>query len=509
MTVEPDSRPFGRKLVDAVHEARVRSRRTELPIEHEALDAFLDQWAEKHERAMAPNTRALYAEMLDLEHLPAGFRQLIEGATNPEHLIDFVANIILTVAGTAANAGAITAPFVQRAVNEAWVRHPDRPLDPEELAVAVVKGWLPYSEAFAKATMTGLSEPDFQTLVDSTGEPPGPMDLLAMWRRDIIDTDRLIQGIQESRLKIDWAADLEKYAYGPPSAPAAILGAVQNHLSDADARRIVQQNGIDPANYDWLYQNAGRPPGPMQMIDAWNRGVGGVDQGVVEQAIRESDVKNKYIPALVGLREHLLPQKTIVAGVHQGVIPDSVAATLLAKIGISATNAGYLIQEGHNTATAHARQLSASQITTAYEDGSLTRDQAQTHLLALGYVAGDAAFLIDLVDVKWQQALHNATVTKIRTLYLGHHLDRATASTDLDTAGVSPAHRDLYLHLWDVVRSTPQRTLTVAEAGSAYKLSLITEADFRARLAAMGYNAADVDLQVLLHPTPTAKAARK
>lgn len=507
MAEETPRRSFGHKMVDAIHEARVRSRAAELPLEHDARAAWLTALAERHEREMAPTTKALYAELLELDELPAGFRTLIEQATEPTHVVDFLLNIILTVAGAAANAGAITQPYVQRAVNASWKRHPDRPLDPEELAVAVVKGWRAFDEAYDGAAESGISEADFETLVDSTGEPPGVMDMLAMHRRGIIDQATLLKGIRESRLKLEWAAPVEAYAYGPPSAASAILGAVQNHLDDATARKIVQQNGIAPENYDWLYQNAGRPPGVMQMIDAMHRGAFGWD--VVDQAIRESDIKNKYIPAYHSLGEHLLPQKTVVAGVHQGVITDAKALELLLKLGISPENAGYLIQEGHNNKTAAHKQLSVSQISIAYEEGALSRDQARTHLIDLNYQSADADFVLDLVDIKWAQALHSATITRIRSLYLGHHLDRSTASADLDSAGVTPAHRDAYLRLWDIVRTTPTRTLTEAQLASAYKKGLITEQVFRSRLTAMGYPEADVDLLVLLNPVPPAAPARR
>lgn len=483
---------IGRRMVDAFARMHVGVRGETLRMEGAHRDAWLTAWLERAERELAPTVEALYGDLLAHPELPPGLRATIEQGVKPTNQVDFLLNIILTVAGVAANAGAITQPFVQRAVNSAWVRHPDRPLTPEEAAVAFVKGQMSFSDAATAAGENGLNEAAFQILANATGDPPGVMTLLDMWRRGIIDTARLVQGIQQSRLKLEWASSLEAYAFGPASASEAILGNVQNHLDAASARAIVAQNGIDPANYDWLFQNAGRPPGPMEMISAWNRGA--VVQATVEQAIRESDIKDKYVPTIIALREHLLPQKTVVAGVHQGVIPDAVATSLLLKLGISATNAAYLIQEGHNLKSATHKALSESQIATAYEDGSLTRADALAHLVTLGYLSADATFILDLVDVKWQQALHNATVSRIRALYLGHHIERTVASGDLDAAGVSAAHRDLYLQLWDITRTTPSRELTEAQIVAAFKAKILGEPTFHARLTALGYSAFDISV---------------
>lgn len=499
--------PIGRRLIDALALKDVNVRGHTLRMEGAHRDAWITAWMERAERELSPTLAHLYGDLLEHPELPPGLRAVIEQGVNPTHQVDFILNVILTVAGVGANLAAITAPFVQKAVNDAWVRHPVRPLTPEELAVAVVKGQRDFATAYDEAAKNGISEPDFETLVNATGNPPGVESLLFMWRRGIIDSARLLEGIEQSNLKVEWAGELERLAYGPPSAQAALLGAVQGHIDGATAQDIVRQNGIDPANYAWLYQNTGRPPGPMQMVDLWNRGV--IDQATVEQSIRESDVKDKYIPAFLGLREHLLPQKTVVAGVHQGVIPDNVALGLLLKLGISPTNAGYLIQEGHNSKVATHRALTVSMITDAYENGSITRTDAAARLVAMNYLAADAEFILDGVDLKWELALHSATVTRIRTLYLGHHIDRNTASSDLDKVGVTPAHRDLFLQLWDLTRTTPSRTLTEAQAASAYKAKLITEAQFRARLVAMGYDTVDIDLLVLMNPVATAPAARR
>lgn len=496
--------PLGRRIIDhlALKDVGVAEATAQIRTAHK--DAWLTGWLERFEREMAPFVGPLHEHLLANDELPPALRTLLTEAADPGHQIAGIIQTFIVLASLPFTLGSLAAPWIQNVLNTEWSQHTDIPLTPSELAVATIKGHIAQDAAASAAGMSGLNAERFNLLVAATGNPPGPETLLAMYRRNIIDGARLFDGIAQSNLRTEWVPDLINFATGPPSAAAAILGVVQNHLDEASARTILKENGIDDSYYPWLYANAGRPPGPMEMLGAWNRGL--IAQSTVEQAIRESDVKDKYIPVLLGLREHLLPQKTIVAGVHQGVIPDDVALTDLLKLGISAQNAGYLIAEGHNNKVASHKTVSVSQIETAYQDGSITRAQAQAMLVALNYLAADADFILNLVDVKWQQSLHNATVSRVRALYVGHKIDRATAGTDLDAAGVSSAHRDLYLQQWDLVRATPTRTLTESQAATAYKRLIIGEAEFRSRLAALGYAADDVNVLVQLTPVKLTQA---
>jgi hypothetical protein len=506
MADDPDKAPLIERIMHHLARTHVGVRGETLPMEHAAKDAWTTAFMERFEQEMAPYAGPLLEHLLDNPELPDPLRNILEQARAPGHQITGILQIVILVASLPFTIGTLAAPFIQNVLNVEWSKSQFVPLSPQELAVAVNKGWISFADAADQAALSGLSESRFATLQNATGLPPGPETLLTMWQRGIITADRLVQGIEQSNLRVEWASSLEALALGPLSAQQAIIGVVQNHLDQGSAETVLRQNGIDPSNYDVLYQNAGRPPGPEQMLNAWNRGAAGVTQATVEQAVRESDIKDKYVPVIVGLREHLLPQKTIVAGVHQGVIDDATALAELLKLGISAQNAGFLIAEGHNNKVATHKNLSVAQIEAAYEDGSLTRADAQTHLVALNYLAADATFILDLVDVKWQQALHNATVSRVRANYVNGHTTRTVASNELDTAGVSSAHRDLYLTQWDIVRATPTRTLTQAQAQRAYQRGLITETVYRTRLTSLGYAPADVDLLVALEPVHLTQA---
>lgn len=498
--------PLGARLLAAIARKDVQVRQHTLQMENLHKDAFITAWMERAERELAPVVQTMLGHLADNPAMPQRIRDTIKRGITPTHQVDFLLNLLLSVAAAVTQLGAFTAPVAQSEVNALWSQHTTMPLPANIAALAALRGAVDYPTAAELAAETGFGSSQFDYLYQSQIAPPPVESLLTMWRRGLISQASVVTGLTRLGVDVTWQDALLALKVGPPSAADAILGAVQNHLDAGTAQSIVAENGIDPSNYAWLYQNAGRPPGPMEMLSAWNRGVAGVDQSVVEQSVRESDIKDKYVPVIVGLREHLLPQKTVVAGVHQGVITDTEALAMLLKLGISATNAGYLIAEGHNLKTATHKNVAAGMIEAAYEDGSLARADAQSHLVALGYLAADADFILNLVDTKWAASLHAATVSKIRAEYTTGHLTRTVASSELDTAGVTAPHRDAYLAQWDIVKATPSRTLTEAQASNAYRRLLISQAEFTARLAAMGYNATDVALLIELTPRPLSQA---
>lgn len=499
--VDGDERaPIGSRFLERLARMHIGVRGETVRMEGAYKDEWVTAWMERAERELAPIVSDMLGHIGDHESTPGRIRRLIARGSTPTHQVDFIANLILNAVAVVTQLGAITAPFAQDELNKLWVDHPNVPLPPNIGALAALRQATTYAEARDYAAKTGFSVDAFDIIYKSQFTPPPVEALLTMLRRGQIDAGALPDAFQRLGVAPEFVDPFVALVKGPPSSEQAVLAVVQNHLDEASARAILLENGIDDAYYPWLYENAGRPPGPMEMLGAWNRGVAGVNQAWVEQSIREGDIKNKYIPTIIGLREHLLPQKTIVAGVHQGVIPDDKAMTKLLQLGISAENAGYLLAEGHNNKVASHKNVSVSQIETAYEDGSITRAQAQAMLVALNYLAADADFILNLVDVKWQQSLHNATVSRVKSLYLAHKIERTTASSDLDAAGVTAQHRDLYLQQWDLVRATPTRTLTEGQAANAYKKLIISAAQFRARLAALGYASDDVDLIVQLTP---------
>lgn len=493
--------PFLRRLIDALTIKDVAVADHAARAHHAAKYAHLQGFLEDVERDMAPYAEALWRPALDNPELPEGLRSVLMQAIEPTHQVDAIVNFFATMVAVFYGGFSIAPPIMQSAVNLSWRTHQYLPLSPAQAATAAVRGHMSVSDAAAEATLSGLDGDRFLTLYNTTGNAPGPETLMAMLRRNIIDGGAFFRGIAQGLTRTEWADELAALRYGPPSAAQAILGAVQNHLDPAAARTIVAEDGIDPSNYDWLYQNAGRPIAIGQALRLWNRG--DITEAAVEQAIRESDIKDKYITAVKALRIYVPPVRTVTAMARSGSINDARATELYHENGVrDADIAGYLAEAHHTkTATAATHHLTQGVIVEGYRNGALARAEALVHLVQLGYVEADATLMLDVADAQVIAQRHTSEVARVRTLYLGRKITRATAAGDLDKLGVQAGARDAMLGEWDVIRVVPTKELTVGQLTQLHKRELLSDAEYGDRLVAIGYTPADADLLVTLATT--------
>lgn len=370
-------------------------------------------------------------------------------------------------------------------------------ISPAVAADAVIRGLRSQDEGAAIAGMGGMTPEDFQLLVDDTGESLAIMSLLEAYRRGIIDDARLAHGIRTGRTRNEWIDVVKALRYAPPSPAEAITAAVQNHLSIAEATAKAQQAGLDPAEFDWLYQTHGEPIATGQALSLWNRGV--IGQAEVEQVIRESRTKTKYVPAILQLRRHLLPERTVASMYGKGALTKAQATQRLADLGVDAEDITALLAEHSATKTGGARELSLATVLTLYAEQAISEASCRAHLSALGYSTADADLLLTLQHLQQSRKLQLQAIAVVRAKYVARHVDATTATAQLDAARVNATERDQLLAIWQLERDVTTRLPTVAELSTAYKAQVIDGSQWAARLVELGYSPDDVPIMAAAH----------
>lgn len=425
---------------------------------------------------------------------------------SPKRDSGIVGTVILWVGGVvgavftaaAAMATAIVRSIEQQ-VNE---EYPNAPLTAAEAAVAAVKGAAPYADAEDEARLGGVDAERFAVMVSSAGNPPGPGEVLDMLNRGIIDQTEAELRFRQGYLRNDAIPIMLRARYRILSGFEVIRAAVQGHLADGDARAKWAASGQEPSEYDVAFATAGRPPGIEQMLHLWHRGV--VSEADVVQAIRESDVKDKYIPAVMRLGDYLPPPRTVTTLLSHGAIDVGTAHTLFQASGLSPELATAYVNSALHAKTASAKQLTVSQVTKLYSEGVFTRGQALDKLSLVGYDTTAGNLVLDLADAEAEGKLRTQAVSAIRVRFLSQKLTEAQAHAALAAVGIDAAQTDRLLTVWKVEQEAPTKSLTIGQLNSAYKASLITEADFVARAMGIGYDRADAELLAKIDVPPLA-----
>lgn len=371
-------------------------------------------------------------------------------------------------------------------------------LAPADAALAVLRTEMTQEAGAAIAALSGVTGEDFNTLVLNTGEPPGAESLMEALRRDFIDEPRFARGIAQSRVRNEWLDVLLQLRYEPMSTADAVNGVVQNHLSQSDAEAIAQQNGLEAGQVDILIENAGEPLARTELEQLFNRGL--IDTSVVQQGLRESRLKDKYIDDALELHVKLPEPREIITGIRYGAISQSQGAELLTQYGYPPDTVALLIATGLAEKTGAAKDITVSEIKQLYTDGFFDAATATSYLQILNYDAAEAGFLIETWNFTASNAITRQAVDAIRTRYVSRKLSWTDTQTDLTNLGVPEAAIAQYQKVWTIEQAARVAALTEAQIVAAVKKNLLSPDAARNRLMGLGYS--DDDAHILLDQLP-------
>lgn len=366
------------------------------------------------------------------------------------------------------------------------------PVSVADAALAVLRGNISLAEGQQIATQNGYSNDSFNIIINNTGEPPGLEQLLEAYRRNFIDQATLERGILESRYRDEWIPMLEELRYSPMSVADAVNAVVQSHMDQPTAETIAEQNGLIPGALDILIQTAGEPLSRTELEELYNRGL--IDQATVEQGLRESRLKEKYVSDAFELHTKLLPIFTVQNALRRGGMTQEQAVKTMMEQGYSETDATEIVTSANAELLQTYRDKVVAAVTALYEDNLISETTALAEINSLGYTASQTQYIVAGSELRREAKTLQTAVNAVRAKFLAHHIDSNTASSILDTMQVPAAQRDMLIALWEIEIGAFTRTLTEAQIVKAVTLTLITADDGLARLIALGYNQGDAEL---------------
>lgn len=368
------------------------------------------------------------------------------------------------------------------------------PLSPAEAALAVLRGNMTNADGTQAAGAWGIDPATFDVLVANTGEPIDLTQLQEAYRRHIIDQDRLVHGIRQSRVRNEWIDVVEALRYGPMSVADAVNARVQNHIDEATMKSIADDNGLVPGQVDILYLTAGEPLSRGEASELVNRGE--MTEAEFVQDLRESRLKDKYIARAFELRRRLLEPRMLSSAVEVGAVSHDYAIQVALSYGYNKKDAEILVNEGSARKLRTYRDRVVAGIESLYEANAITGDQAQDLIKPLGYEGSEAQFILEAANFRRNERLLASGISAVRSKYVGRHITAQKASGYLDAMGVPSGQRDELLAVWGIEHAANVKQLTEAQVMKALKLQLITTQQATDRLIAMGYSAADAALLI-------------
>lgn len=167
---------------------------------------------------------------------------------------------------------------------------------------------------------------DPANLASQLAELPGPIYGLVRIVTSVIAIYAYASALQAPGISTYQQAAFTDFPVQPLSPAELAQAVVQNQVGEDWARQHALRSGLSNELFDLVVKTTGDPlPGP-QMLDLWRRGV--VDESQVDQALRESRLKNQYIESFKALRFVLPSPSDLVRFLVRDAFDDSVASEL-------------------------------------------------------------------------------------------------------------------------------------------------------------------------------------
>lgn len=268
-----------------------------------------------------------------------------------------------------------------------------------------------------------------------------------------------------------------------PISPAeAALGVLRGDLTDAQALGEAEMSGINEQRFGWMKLNTGEPISPEQALFLLRRQK--IDQATLERAIRQSRVRDEWIPAILDLVTQPMSPADAVAAAVQNQMPLADAQQKAYEGGLEPADFTVL----YNT---RGRPPGPAELLELVRRGVIPQTGTGPGVLSLDQGISES----DIKD-KWIPAYHALleyippprTVTAL--LHAGS-IDQATALQLFRDAGLSQELAAAYVANASHTKVATEKTLAKSTVVQLYTDKLIPAAEATQMLEQLGYTAAD------------------
>lgn len=274
-----------------------------------------------------------------------------------------------------------------------------------------------------------------------------------------------------------------------PISPAeAALGVLRGDIPQGDAESEAQMSGINTTRFGWMLANTGEPISPQEALELLRRGK--IDQPTLERAIRQSRVRDEWIPAILDLAYEPMTVADAVAAAVEEQLPYDVAKAKAAQAGLDVSDFDTLVQT-------RGRPPGPSELLELVRRGIIPENGTGPGVLSLeqGIAESD-------VKTKWVPAYralleYMPPPRTITALERQGVITPTQAQQMYQAAGLTPELAAAYSASATTTKLAKQREITEAQLLSMYQDQFMSAAEVTPMLVGLGYTEAEVE--ILLH----------
>lgn len=325
--------------------------------------------------------------------------------------------------------------------------------DSGTIAGLAASGRITQDDAVSAMRKNGLFDYWGNVMVEASRSQPAIADLTDWFNRKLIGRGDYETLAKHAGYSPDVASAYLAAAFTEVSWQDAALAYLRGALSKDVLYVIASKQGVGSEDVDIYLETVGEPPGTMDMLEAFRRGY--IDEDTLVRGIKQSRVRDEWIPTLINLRyspmtvadavdaavqNHLTEDQVREIAEQNGLQPGQYSILLeTAGSPLSRTELNDLYNRGiigsdvvlqglresrlkdKYTADAFAlrrRLLEPRTLSTMVHNGAMDHDTAIAKAMESGYNAEDAAYLIASASNQKLQAYRDKLMEEIEVLFI-------------------------------------------------------------------------------------------
>jgi len=312
---------------------------------------------------------------------------------------------------------AIGTPKLQGKLNFAWSLNPTKLLDVMSLIALYKRGIIDFDRLKEEVKKNGYDVEKLNWLLDLYLNYPTPSDIIRFMVRDVFDEEAVKRG------KFD--QDFENKLKG--------------------AEKYIEIAGLTHDILKLYWRSHWQLPSPNQIYEMVHRGI--IDLDEAKELLKQSDYAPNYVDKLLAIAYNPYTRVDVRRMYELGVLTYDEMVKAYKDIGYDEEHAknlaDFTVLDVSDVKTKKDRDLTKSEILTGFIYGELTQEEAIGFLEDLGYDKDEAEFLLELYSTKEERRLDNWEIRVLEKEYAKGIKTYEEVMRRLDEMGVSERRKQL------------------------------------------------------------------
>jgi len=177
-----------------------------------------------------------------------------------------------------------------------------------------------------------------------------------------------------------------------------------------------------------------------------------------------------------------------------GIIEERELKARLLELGYSIKDAERMIEFYKAYKLSHEKDLTLTQIKSAFEYKEISREEALNMVRGLGYDQDESELIVSLWENKEYEDELKDKIAAIENMFKAGLIDVQGAITELDKLNIASSYRDKIISGLMLKRASSMKLPTKTDLEHWWKLGLIKGDEYKERMRQLGYREKDIEL---------------